>query len=56
MFPIIATVEECYPEGEVNPELLVNIILYIKDNTVNKIKDKYFFLSFWFLKGYWETI
>ena len=46
MFPVIATMEEWYPEGEVNPEILVYISLYTKTNTLNKAKGESFFLSF----------
>lgn len=46
MFPVIATVEEHYPEGEVNPEILVYISLDMKNNTLNKAKGESFFLSF----------
>lgn len=46
MFPVIATVDERYPEREVNPEILVYISLYMKNNTLNKAKGESFFLSF----------
>lgn len=46
MFPVIATMEEQYPEGEVNPEILVYISLYTKTNTLNNAKGESFFLSF----------
>jgi len=44
MFPLNATVEEWYPEGKVNPEILVYNSLYTKTNTLNKAKGESFFL------------